>query len=184
MFFPIPFLQVPDDLSMPNPWKEPGFGNVIFVKSPNFGPRPMDAVIDTVVVHSTVSPTLQGTTKWFTTTESQVSAHFTIGKDGSIVQHVNTFDRAWHAGVSEFRGRTNLNNFTIGIELVNLNDGIDPYPVEQTTALRYLITTLKRRHELKVITSHEFIARPPGRKSDPKAYPWSTLEGIGLEIVK
>lgn len=169
---------------MPKPWKDPGYLKVAWIQSPNFGPRPEDALIDTIVVHSTVSPTLEGTTRWFYTTESQVSAHFTIGKDGSIVQHVSTFARAWHAGRSTFQGRENCNNFTIGIELVNLNDGKDPYPEAQTTALNFLIDAMKRRFDLKFITSHEYIAQPQGRKSDPAAFPWQTLEDLGLKIIK
>jgi N-acetylmuramoyl-L-alanine amidase len=168
---------------MPTPWQDPGFAKLIWVQSPNFGRRPPDVLIDTVVVHSTVIPTLERTVFAFCRVASQVSAHFTIGKDGSIVQHVSTFERAWHAGVSKDKlGRENLNNFSIGIELVNLNDGKDPYPEAQTTALRYLIAHMKRRFPLRHITSHEYIAQPKGRKSDPKGFPWHTLEPLGLEI--
>lgn len=168
---------------MPKPWIDPGFCRVLYVQSPNNGVRPKDAQIDTVVVHSTVIPTLETTTLAFTREASQVSAHYTIGRDGSIVQNVSTFRRAWHAGVSEFQGRTNLNNTSIGIELVNLNDGKDPYPKAQTDALCMLIRTLERRFPLKVITSHEFIARPKGRKNDPLGFPWETLKDTGLPIV-
>lgn len=173
----------PQDGLKPNPWKDPGFAHVLRVFSPNFGDRPKIDEIDTIVVHSTVIPTLELTTEAFLRVKSQVSAHFTIGKDGSIVQNVSTFERAWHAGVSEDHlGRKNVNNFSIGIELVNLNDGVDPYPLPQTEALRYLVLTLKRRYGLKYITSHEFIARPFGRKSDPKNFPWHRLQDLGLEI--
>jgi N-acetylmuramoyl-L-alanine amidase len=177
--------QTPQDFPMPVPWAEPGFAKLIWVQSPNYNRRPDDAVIDTIVLHSTVIPTLEATTRAFYDTKSQVSSHFTIGKDGSIVQNVSTFKRAWHAGVSkDIKGRENLNNFSIGIELVNLNDGKDPYPPAQIEVLRYLILTLKRRFPtLHYITSHEYIAVPHGRKSDPLGFPWSTLEGMGFELV-
>lgn len=168
---------------MPNPWIDPGFCKVLYVQSPNNNVRPKGAVVDTVVVHSTVIPTLKSTTVAFTREASQVSAHYTIGRDGSIVQNVSTFRRAWHAGTSEFEGHSNLNHTSIGIELVNLNDGKDPYPKAQTDALCMLIRTLKRRFPLKYITSHEFIARPKGRKSDPLGFPWETLKDADLPIV-
>lgn len=173
----------PQDGVKPMPWKDPGYARLLRVFSPNYGPRPVDTVVDTVVVHSTVIPTLEKTTEAFLRVSSQVSAHFTIGKDGSIVENVNTFDRAWHAGKSvDHLGRENLNNFSIGIELVNLNDGKDPYPAPQLDALRFIIATLKRRFPLKYITSHEAIARPEGRKNDPKGFPWKELEVLGLEM--
>lgn len=179
-------VQTPQDTidQMPRPWKDPGNLNLVWIQSPNFNNRPADATVDTVVVHSTVIPTLEKTTEAFCRVKSQVSAHFTIGRDGSIVENVSTFERAWHAGVSKDKeGRTNLNNFSVGIELVNLNDGRDPYPEAQVKALRYLILALKRRFPLKYVTSHEYIAQPHGRKSDPKGFPWAELEGMGLELV-
>ncbi len=178
--------QEPKDTTdlIPKPWADPGFHQLIWIQSPNFGPRPKDAVVDTIVVHSTVIPTLLQTVEAFCRANSQVSAHFTIGKDGSIVENVSTFDRAWHAGVSKDKeGRTNLNNFSVGIELVNLNDGKDPYPDQQVLSLRYLILALKRRFPLKYVTSHEYIAVPHGRKSDPLGFPWASLEGMDLELV-
>ncbi len=167
----------------PQPWREPGFAKDYAIRSPNFDKRPAGAVVDTVVVHATVIPTLKVTTEAFSREASKVSAHFTIGRDGSYVWHVSTFDRAWHAGVSEdASGRTNLNHYSIGIELVNRNDGKDPWPEAQVRVLGYLIGALKRRFPLKQIVSHEFIARPPGRKSDPVNFPWHELEYLGLKM--
>lgn len=164
-------------IPMPSPWHDPGYLKLVWIQSPNFGPRPKDAIIDTVIVHSTVIPTLEKTTEAFQRESSQVSAHFTIGRDGSIVQNVSTFDRAWHAGVSkDANGRENLNHYSIGIELVNLNDGKDPYPKEQLQALKGIIATMIRRYPIKQIASHEFIAVPVGRKSDPTNFPWKELE--------
>lgn len=171
---------------MPQPWRDPGFAEIIWVQSPHFDRRAEGSPVDTIVLHSTVTPTLEATTRWFMSPEAKVSAHFTIGKDGSIVQHVSTFYRAWHAGVSkDSSGRESVNHFSIGIELVNLNDGKDPYPDAQVQALRFLIPVLQRRFpELRSITSHAFIAQPPGRKSDPREFPWERVDGFGLQIVK
>lgn len=168
----------------PAPWRNPGYLKIWWIQSPNFGPRPKDAVVDTVVVHSTVIPTLEATTRAFQRTNpNPVSSHFTIDRDGSIIQNVSTFDRAWHAGVSvDPNGHKGLNDFSIGIELVNLNDGKDPYPEAQLMALCGIIAEMKRRFPIKQIVSHEFIAVPRGRKNDPKGFPWSRLEYLGLPM--
>lgn len=166
-------------------FKDPGYLQLVWADSPNFGFRPEEAVIDTVVLHHTASPTLSGVVKWFAMTESQVSAHYTIGKDGSIVQHVSTINRAWHAGRSvDHLGRENLNNFSVGIEMVNVGDGKDPWTDEQVEATRLLILSLKRRFPLKFITTHEYIAVPKGRKNDPRAFPWEKMHDTGLEIIR
>jgi N-acetyl-anhydromuramyl-L-alanine amidase AmpD len=180
---------VPHDVfagdAFPNPWVDPGFKKFLFIASPNYGRRPQgpDTEVDTVVLHSTVIPTTELTTLAFFRKASQVSAHYVIGKDGSVIQTVSTFDRAWHAGVSrDWRGRGNVNDFSIGIELVNLNDGKDPYPDPQIEALRSLLTVLKRLHPIKYVESHEYIAVPYGRKNDPKGFPWARLADLGFRM--
>ena len=165
-------------------FKDPGYAKVVWVQSPNFNSRPPETVIDTIVLHHTAGPDLIGCVKWFVNPDSKVSAHFVVGKDGSIVQQVSTFERAWHAGVSrDHLGRTNLNNSTIGIEMVNVGDGKDPWTKEQVECVGFLIGELKRRFPtIKYITSHEFIAVPRGRKPDPKNFPWNELDAHGLEL--
>ncbi len=178
----VPFVPDPR-ISMPSPWKEPGYLKLVWIQSPNFNKRPVEGVVDCIVVHATVTPTLEATTRWFYSTESKVSAHFTIGRDGSIVQNVSTFERAWHAGVSkDAAGRPDLNSSSVGIELVNLNDGKDPYPEAQLQALCGIIAEMKRRFPIIQIASHEFIAIPRGRKSDPKNFPWDRLKYLNLPI--
>ena len=178
----VPF--VPDPRTpLPAQWKEPGYGKFLWIQSPNFGPRPKNAVVDTVVVHSTVVPTLENTTRLFYDTKSQVSAHFTIGRDGSVIQNVSTFERAWQAGVSmDAFGRKNVNDFSVGIEIVNLNDGKDPYPDAQVQMVGFVIHEMMRRFPIKQIVSHEFIALPRGRKNDPKNFPWEKLKWLDLPL--
>lgn len=168
-------LRGPDP--MPATWVEPGWNKLAWIQGPHCDRRPDGVQPDTIVLHATVSPTLESTTKWFQAPESRVSAHFTVGKDGSIVQNVSTFDRAWHAGVSrDIEGREGVNAFSIGIEIVNLNDGKDPYPEPQMQVVENLIGMLLRRFPgIRFITSHEYIAQPKGRKSDPKGFDWSRL---------
>ena len=75
-------------------------------------------------------------------------------------------------------GRQRVNDFSIGIELVNLNDGIDPFPAEQIGALRRLLKAIAVRHPLRYIVTHYECADPPGRKSDPVSFQKSWINGI------
>lgn len=149
---------------------------VLHVPSPNFNDRPADAVIDTVVVHATATATWQEAVEFFMRREAPVSAHYTITRGGRILVHVPEDKRAWHAGVSRMPdGRENVNDFSIGIELVNLNDGEDPYNREQVEALRTLLQSIYRRHPIVHLTSHAAVAFPPGRSSDPKGLNLASL---------
>lgn len=165
---------------------QPGKFKVAWIESPNYNARPVDALVDTIVLHHTAGPTTSSCVRWFENTESQVSAHYVVGKDGSIIQMVMPFYRAWHAGVSrDPRGKENLNNFTVGIEIVNVGNGQDPYPPDQVMAVRLLCGYLcryKYRNQIVQILSHEYIAVPPGRKNDPINYPWDSLYDLADEL--
>lgn len=155
-----------------------GLKGVPFVASPNWGVRPAETGIDTVVVHATVINTMEGTQRAFLDDKvRRVSAHYVIDRDGTIVQMVDERLTAWHAGVSELAGKTGVNDFSLGIELINLNDGVDPYPPAQVAALVRVIQDLRTRWDVpdERIVSHEFIARPVGRKSDPKGFDFPAL---------
>lgn len=98
-----------------------------------------------------------------------VSAHFFIRRNGLIVQFVSTYDRAWHAGLSEFQGQENCNDFSIGIEL----EGADTiaYTEAQYQRLSALTELLSHRHPIRAVQGHEHIA--PIRKTDPgPAFDW------------
>lgn len=94
-----------------------------------------------------------------------VSAHVLIKRSGTIVQFVNFHDRAWHAGASNYGGRSACNDFAIGIELEG--DDISPYRYGQYKALQSLTTALQQTYPNigNHITGHEHIS--PGRKTDP-----------------
>jgi N-acetyl-anhydromuramyl-L-alanine amidase AmpD len=145
---------------------------ITWVGSPNFNRRPDPNDIWAIVIHATANSSLEGVISWFNNPQAQLSAHYTIGKDGRIVQHVRDQDRAWHAGKSEWKGKPNVNNYAIGIELVNLNDGQDPYPEEQHQANVKLCAYLCLKHNIKPedIMGHVNIAVPQGRKTDPRGY--------------
>lgn len=161
----------------------PGANKVVWSYSPNAGERPEDTVIDTVVLHHTAGKALIGTVRWFWNPESQVSAHFTVGRDGSIVQHVSTYRRAWHAGRSvDGFGRNNVNDFSVGIEIDNVGDGNEPYPEAQLQAVEHVVSVLMRRHPIRQITSHEYIAEPQGRKNDPINFPWERMKRFNVPL--
>jgi|GEM_PF-1083290 len=146
--------------------------SIRWVGSPNFNNRRRPDDISAIVIHSTANSSLQGVIDWFNNPSAQVSAHYTIGKDGQIVQHVQDMHRAWHAGRSVWKGRNSVNDYGIGIELVNLNDGVDPYPEAQHQANLALCAYLAYKYQVSTddIMGHLDIAIPPGRKTDPRAY--------------
>jgi len=180
---PTPANPLPPEIAN---WKDPGYNKIGWAHSPNFNARPAGTEIDLIILHHTANSSLTGVVKWFGTTESQVSSHFTVGKDGSIAYHVSNWDRAWHAGNSrDHQGRTNLNNNTVGIEIVNKGDGNDPWTEPQVKAVANLCAFLVRHRfpQVRAILSHEFIAVPPGRKPDPKNYPWESLRFLNVPLI-
>jgi len=75
-------------------------------------------------------------------------------------------------------GRVGVNDFSIGIELVNRNDGIDPFPAEQIQAMRKLLKGILSRHPVRNIVTHYECADPPGRKSDPLGFDSTWIQGL------
>jgi N-acetyl-anhydromuramoyl-L-alanine amidase len=111
----------------------------------------------------------------------KVSAHFFIRRSGKVIQFVDSHMRAWHAGVSSFRGRERCNDFSIGIELEGSGDR--PFTASQYVRLCKLTTQLAKVHPLKFVVGHSDIA--PGRKVDPGPhFNWSkflaSIESTGL----
>ena len=149
-----------------------------WVGSPNFNRRPRPDDITGLTIHSTANRTLEGVINWFNNPNAQVSAHYSIGKDGKIVQHVHDRDRAWHAGRSMWKGRPSCNDYCLGIELVNLNDGRDPYPEAQHQANVELCAYLCATYNISPddIMGHFQIALPAGRKTDPRNYDLARLQ--------
>jgi N-acetyl-anhydromuramyl-L-alanine amidase AmpD len=97
-----------------------------------------------------------------------VSAHYVVGKDGEVVKMVPLSEAAWHAGRSRHPvGGGAVNLRSVGIELVNRNDGKDPYPAAQIDALTELIGELRKALPIRYLYSHARVAVPKGRKTDP-----------------
>ncbi|MCB0191045.1 MAG: N-acetylmuramoyl-L-alanine amidase [Anaerolineae bacterium] len=169
---PTPTPPTPAPLPTPIPGGKPAKPSIRWVGSPNFNNRRRPDDITAVVIHSTANSSLSGVISWFNNPSAQVSAHYSIGKDGEIVQHVQDIHRAWHAGRSIWKGRDGCNDYALGIELVNLNDGRDPYPEAQHQANLALCAYLLDKYNISTndIMGHLDIAIPPGRKSDPRGY--------------
>lgn len=87
-----------------------------FVKSPNLSPGISPLYL---LMHYTASPSYAGAVSWLTNPKAQASAHIVIGRDGKIAQLVAFDKRAWHAGKSSWGQLDGMNQFSIGIELVN-----------------------------------------------------------------
>lgn len=102
----------------------------------------------------------------------QVSAHFLVRRDGSLLQFVSCDQRAWHAGRSSWRGRADCNDFSIGVELEGLEG--DAFEAAQYDAVVALAAGLARRYAIGAVAGHEHVA--PGRKGDPGAgFDWARL---------
>jgi N-acetylmuramoyl-L-alanine amidase len=112
---------------------------------------------------------------------TKVGAHYVIGKDGQVIQMLNDFERAWHAGRSKWGPITDLNSVSIGIELDN--NGLEPFPEEQIGSLLILLDTLKTRYSIPQLNfiGHGDVA--PTRKNDPSSFfPWKRLAAYGFGI--
>ncbi len=173
-------------------WDGGWLRQAIRLDSPNFGPRPAQALIDLIVVHSISLPPGQyggeGVQALFTNRLDwdahpyyqqirglEVSAHFYIRRDGALWQFVSCDDRAWHAGRSHYRGRDHCNDDSIGIELEGLEG--DTFEPAQYQALAELCQALCTRYPIAHLAGHEHVA--PGRKHDPgPGFDWRRLQAL------
>jgi AmpD protein len=150
------------------------------VESPNCDERPAGTEITLVVLHSISLPPGEyggdSIERLFTNrldptahpyfqeiAHLKVSSHYLIRRDGEVVQFVPPQLRAWHAGVSSWRGRERCNDYSIGIELEGTED--DAFTEHQYNALRALLRDLQSRFPVRDVAAHSDVA--PGRKTDP-----------------
>lgn len=104
-----------------------------------------------------------------------VSAHFFVRRDGRMVQFVSCDERAWHAGVSSWRGRENCNDWSVGIELEGLEG--QTFEPGQYRQLAVLLRALAGRYPIEEAVGHEHVA--PGRKRDPGCgFDWAALRRV------
>ena len=163
------------------------------IVSPNRDARPPGEVVSLIVVHAISLPPGQfggdAIVELFTNRLDpaahpyfaqvaglRVSAHFLIRRNGELIQFVSCRERAWHAGVSAWQGRSHCNDFSLGIEL----EGCDelPFALAQYGRLDWLLGLLCAHYPIAAVTGHSDIA--PGRKTDPgPCFEWRRLARFG-----
>src|SRR5215469_15967809 len=116
--------------------------------SPNHGPRPAPGTVDMLLLHYTGMTSAAAALDRLCDPAAQVSAHYLIEEDGTVWRLVPENHRAWHAGVSFWAGRRDINSHSIGIELVNPGHdfGYRPFPETQMASLESLARAILARH--------------------------------------
>ena len=175
-----------------NGWFTERSNKVEHFRSPHFSPREVNSRISLLVVHNISLPPKQFggpyITDFFlgkldkhadpyfeTIHEMKVSAHCLIKRDGALIQYVSFLDKAWHAGVSSYKGKENCNDFSIGIELEGADDILYTEQQYQTLALASFVIEQEFPEIESNIAGHNHIA--PGRKTDPgESFDWNYFE--------
>ena len=155
--------------------------------SPNHSERKDGAAPDMIVLHYTGMRDNEAAIRQLCTPLAEVSAHYVVLQDGYIVQLVAEARRAWHAGVSSWAGRADVNSCSIGIEIANPghDHGYPDFPKRQVAAVTALCRSIFTRHQIPAdrVVAHSDVA--PSRKQDPgEKFPWKVLadSGIGLWV--
>jgi N-acetylmuramoyl-L-alanine amidase len=158
---------------------------VIERPSPNHDARPEDGAIDLLVLHYTGMETAEAALARLCDPQAKVSAHYLVDEDGAVTRLVDEDRRAWHAGVAWWRGTSDINARSIGVELVNPGHefGYRPYPEAQMAALIELCRGILARHPIppEGVLGHSDVA--PGRKPDPgELFDWAALAAAGIGL--
>jgi N-acetylmuramoyl-L-alanine amidase len=148
--------------------------------SPNFDARVSPP--DMIVLHYTGMPTGEAALERLTDPAAKVSAHYLVEEDGRIFLLVPEARRAWHAGKSVWRGQSDINGLSIGIEIVNPGHefGYRDFPGRQIGAVVDLVADVRSRWTIpnERIVGHSDVA--PDRKTDPgERFPWKSLAKAG-----
>lgn len=138
--------------------------------SPNHNARTQP--VTAIALHADASSRVESSLDWVRRPESKVSYHVMIGRNGAVFSVVPPDRRAWHAGESSFDGRKDCNGYSVGVCLSNRNDGVELYPPVQQQAAVSVCAALCRHYGIPVerIVTHAEVARPAGRKTDPKGF--------------
>lgn len=155
----------------------------ITTPSPNFDDRTLP--VSMLIMHYTGMQDGPSAIAWLANPDAKVSAHYVVTEDGQIILMVDENKRAWHAGRAFWRGVTNVNSASIGIEIVNPGHewGYRPFPEAQMRAVQALATDIVTRHAIKPynVVGHSDIA--PARKQDPgELFDWPRLAKAGLTL--
>lgn len=178
-------------------WREGWYSPAQKIESPNYDVRPTKSDVDLIIIHAISLPPGEfggdGVERLFTNTLDpaahpyyagisglQVSSHFFIRRDGSLIQFVPVTARAWHAGASNWEGRERCNDFSVGIELEG--DDETAFEVAQYEALQLLLQALMKALPIRAVTSHSHVA--PGRKTDPgPCFDWAPVRAVCSDLI-
>ena len=158
---------------------------MIHSPSPNFDARKSDANVDMLVLHYTGMRDGHVALERLRDPVTKASAHYMIEEEGTVYALVDEELRAWHAGVSCWAGKRDINGCSIGIELVNPGHefGYRPFPAKQRDALVVLAEDIVRRHAIPAhrVLGHSDVA--PARKQDPgEFFDWAGLARVGIGL--
>ena len=156
---------------------------IIDTPSPNFDERTLP--ISMIVLHYTGMQDSASAIARLCDAEAKVSSHYVVDEDGTVLRLVPADKRAWHAGRSHWRGTTDINSASVGIEIVNPGHefGYRPFAGPQIDAVIRLVAAIKERHAITRgnVVGHSDIA--PTRKRDPgELFPWSKLAKLRLAL--
>lgn len=153
--------------------------------SPNHDARPDGQSIDILLLHYTGMKTGAEALDRLCDPAAKVSAHYMIEEDGRILQLVSESRRAWHAGAAQWRGDSDINARSIGVEIVNPGHefGYRTFPAEQMAAVKRLCLDILARHPIPAerVLGHSDVA--PLRKEDPgELFDWRGLAAAGIGL--
>lgn len=140
--------------------------------SPNHNDRKGQAV-KLIVLHADASPNEKGCLSWLQSSESKVSYHVLIGRDGAVYTCVPYDRRAWHSGKAEWNGTKDVNGISIGLSFSNKNDGKEPLTKAQIAAMKTVVADVRKKYGPIPVTTHAAVS--PGRKNDPEKVPGFVL---------
>ncbi len=151
--------------------------------STNFDER--GRAVDTVILHYTGMPTGAEALARLCDPAAKVSAHYLVEEDGAVYRLVDEGKRAWHAGVSSWKGEGDINARSIGVEIVNPGHewGYRDFPAAQIEAVIALLKVIRTRNNIPAsrVLAHSDVA--PGRKEDPgERFPWGELAAEGVAV--
>jgi N-acetylmuramoyl-L-alanine amidase len=158
---------------------------ILDLPSPNHNERPPGTPVDMLILHYTGMKTAQAAIDRLRDEAAEVSSHYVVDEDGTVLRLVAEDRRAWHAGVSWWRGHSGLNDRSVGIEIVNPGHefGYRDFPALQMAAVCDLCLDILARHPIpsRNVIAHSDVA--PDRKEDPgERFRWDDLarNGVGL----
>ena len=154
-----------------------------FVLAPNVEPRRNGRSVDMLVLHYTGMTSAAAARDLLCSAASGVSCHYLVDETGLIIQMVGEEMRAWHAGVSQWQGATDINSRSIGIEIHNPGHtgGYRDFPAAQMQSVIALCQDIVSRHDIapRLVLAHSDVA--PGRKIDPgERFNWRALHAAGI----